>query len=286
MWAADFLAFARSMPPDARLRLAPTPSGYLHLGNALNFTLNWLAARVQPGPKLLLRIDDLDADRKRQAYVSDVFESLHWLGLDWDEGPMNPTDFEDNWSQHRRMDLYKQALQELRATGFLYACAKSRQDLAPFGGAYPLEFRNQKIDLDAPDVAWRVVTPPGFALPDFIVRRRDGLPAYQLASLVDDRHFGISHIIRGADLATSTAAQQWLAQQLGWTEFSNIHFLHHPLLTDEQGQKLSKSAGSASLQALRETAGQEQVFQQLGALFGEASIKSAGEMLALLRSVL
>ncbi len=245
---ADFLAFVRTTGPAARLRLAPTPSGFLHAGNALNFTLNWLAARLQPGAALLLRIDDLDADRKRPEYVADIFESLRWLGLDWDEGPVSPENFEANWSQTRRIGLYARALAELQATGLVYACAKSRQDLAPFGGHYPIDFRQQNLFLTSPNVAWRMATPPGFPLPDFIVRRRDGLPAYQLASLVDDLHFGITHVIRGADLQASTAAQQWLARQLGWTAFQEINFLHHPLLTDEQGVKLSKSAGAASLQ--------------------------------------
>lgn len=266
MMGAEFLAFARTVDPEARLRLAPTPSGYLHLGNAANFTLNWLATRLQPGAKLLLRIDDLDADRKRPEYVADIFESLHGLGLDWDEGPVSPADFEGNWSQNLRISLYHQALEDLRATGLLYACAKSRQDLAPFGGQYPLEFREQKLDLDTPSVAWRIATPPGFPLPDFVVRRRDGVPAYQIASIVDDLHFGITHIIRGADLATSTGAQQWLAEQLDWPDFLKIQFWHHPLLTDEQGVKLSKSAGATALHALQIADKREDVLQRVAAL--------------------
>ncbi|MEO6039289.1 MAG: glutamate--tRNA ligase family protein, partial [Saprospiraceae bacterium] len=214
----EFLAFARTLGPDSRLRLAPTPSGYLHRGNALNFTLNWLATRLQPGANLLLRIDDLDADRKRPEYVADIFESLHWLGVDWEEGPASVDDFEKNWSQNLRKSLYHKALADLRSTGLLYACAKSRQDMAPYGGHYPLEFRNQYLDLDAPHVAWRIATPAGFPLPDFIVRRRDGVPAYQVASMVDDLHFGVTHIIRGVDLATSTYAQRWLAEQLDWPD--------------------------------------------------------------------
>lgn len=282
-----FDVFLKNAGPHCRLRYAPTPSGYLHLGNALNFRLNWLVAR-QNGGKILLRIDDLDADRKRPEYVADVFESLRWLGLDWDEGPGlayrctpewhsgtqaqvtcgtprrcatldNPeyhsqvTDFEKNWSQHRRMPLYVKLLDELRATGLLYACHKSRRDLAPFGSSYPVEFREQNLSLDEPDVAWRIATPTGFPLPDFIVRRRDGLPAYQVASLADDLHFGITHIVRGADLEPSTAAQRWLAECLGKQDFLNVQFYHHPLLTNAQGEKLSKSAGSTSLRAMRES---------------------------------
>ncbi|MBL7796361.1 MAG: hypothetical protein JNJ90_07650 [Saprospiraceae bacterium] len=260
-----FRAFIRTVGPASRLRMAPTPSGFLHLGNAYNFILNWLAARHTPGARLLLRMDDLDAERKRPEYVQDVFDTLRWLGLDWDEGPRSAEDFEQNWSQHRRLPLYEITLDRLRMGGHLFACAKSRRDLAPFAGDYLPQFREQNLPLDAPDVAWRIKTPlprvPGLP-PDFVVRRRDGVPAYQIASLTDDLHFGVTHVIRGADLAESTAAQQFLAECLGRTEFSRIYFLHHPLLLNSDGSKLSKSAGAAALKTRREQ-GQspEEVFQ-------------------------
>ena len=299
-FGAEFLHFVRTVGPTSRLRLAPTPSGFLHAGNALNFTLNWLAARLQPGAKLLLRIDDLDANRKRPEYVADIFECLAWLGLDWDEGPQSPTDFDENWSQIKRLPLYIKALAEVQTANLVYACAKSRRDLAPFDGHYPPEFRHQNLPLDAPAVAWRAFTPPEFSLPDFIIRRKDGVPAYQLASLVDDLHFGISHVIRGADLWTSTQAQQWLAQQMGWGDFRKIQFLHHPLLTDERGEKLSKSAGATALRSLYDglpspsslaTAsekGPRLVFHQVSAWLGlpPAPIHTAGDLLAMLHSVL
>ncbi|HMX39723.1 MAG TPA: glutamate--tRNA ligase family protein [Saprospiraceae bacterium] len=268
--ASSFAEFLQQAGPGCRLRYAPTPSGYLHLGNAFNF---WLSAQVarRYGGCILLRIDDLDAERKRPEYLADILDSLEWLGLEWHEGPgcsphfrqqhwPDPAarhaaflqDFEENWSQHRRTDLYAQVLGQLRQTGLLYACRKSRRDLAPFGGKYPPEFREQGLSLDDADVAWRVATPPDFPLPDFIVRRRDGLPAYQVASLADDLHFGITHIVRGADLLDSTAAQRWLAERLGLSAFLDIAFFHHPLLTDECGEKLSKSAGATSLRAMRE----------------------------------
>ncbi len=267
-FALQFRDFARSAGPDCRLRLAPTPSGFLHAGNALNFILNWLTARLHGG-KILLRIDDLDADRKRPEYVRDVFDSLHWLGLDWDEGPASPEDFEDTWSQHRRLPAYFALLERLRATGLLFACRRSRRDLAPFGGGYPPEFRDQGLSLDDADVAWRIMTPPDFPLPDFVVRRREGIPAYQVASLADDLYFRITHIVRGADLEASTAAQRFLARTLGENAFSGIRFLHHPLFTDEQGNKLSKSAGAASMKAMREAgAGPEAIFGPVAGLLG------------------
>lgn len=293
-FAQQFFSFARSAGPGCRLRFAPTPSGHLHIGNALNFTLNWLVARLNGG-KILLRIDDLDAERKRPEYVADVFENLQWLGLDWDEGPgaslsgevaasrrlaASVEDFEKNWSQHRRLPLYFKVLEKLRDTDLLFACRKSRRDLAPFGGHYPLEFRHQNLSLDDPDAAWRIKTLPSFPLPDFVVRRRDGIPAYQIASLADDLHFGITHVVRGADLEASTQAQLYLAECLGETNFLKINFLHHPLVTDERGEKLSKSAGANSLKSMRERAtGAEKVYQRVGEILG---IEGATSALALL----
>ncbi len=281
---AEFAAFVRSAWPGGRLRIAPTPSGFLHLGNALNFTLNWLVARSAPAGRLLLRIDDLDADRKRPEYIQDVFDTLHWLGLDWDEGPVSPEDFEKNWSQYNRIELYRNFLDELRRRDLLFACGKSRRDLAPFGGAYPLEFRRQNLSLDDPDVAWRIATPEECPLPDFVVRRRDGIPAYQVASLADDLHFGITHVVRGEDLRASTAAQQFLATCLGRSDFLSVRVLHHPLLTNERGEKLSKSAGANSLRALRE-AGESPgfVFREVTRLLDLPEYESARELLGSLK---
>ena len=277
--------FIQAAEKGCMLRLAPTPSGFLHAGNALNFIFNWLVARSKNG-RLLLRIDDLDGDRKRSAYVQDVFESLHWLGLDWEEGPRNESDFEQNWSQHHRLSLYHAELQKLRETGLLFACRKSRSDLALYGFQYPETYREQGLSLDDPDVAWRIRTPKDFPMPDFIVRRRDGLPAYQIASMVDDVHFGVSDAIRGSDLEASTQAQRFLAQCTNNDKFLNINFLHHPLLLDAEGEKLSKSAGSASLQAMR-TAGlsPKTIFRQSADLLGipAGTIKTAQNLLNFFR---
>lgn len=248
---AAFRTFVETIDDQSRLRIAPTPSGYLHAGNLFNFLLNYLAARCR-GAKLLLRIDDLDADRKRTAYVEDIFEILSWLSIDWDEGPHAPVDFENTWSQHFRLNSYHAALEVLRSKNLLFACGKSRRDLAPYDGSYPEHFRNQRLDLEAPDVAWRIKTPPGFPMPDFVVRRRDGMPAYQVASVCDDLHFGVTHAVRGADLESSTQAQYFLAECIGATSFDSIRFFHHPLLLDKNGEKLSKSAGSEAVNVLIE----------------------------------
>ena len=291
-----FIRFAREAGPHCRLRFAPTPSGYLHIGNALNFCFNWLVARLNGG-KILLRIDDIDAERKRPEYVADVFESLEWLGLDYDEGPgisdgesrrlpitAGVDDFEKNWSQHHRLPQYFKLLDRLRVSGLLFPCGKSRRELAPFEGRYPPAFRRQNLDLDDPGVAWRITTPPGFPMPDFIVSRRDGLPAYQVASLCDDIQFQITHVIRGEDLMASTRAQQFLAESLGLSDFLHIRFLHHPLVTDATGVKLSKSAGADSLHAMREGgAGPKAVFRQAATLLELPACDSAAELLKRLR---
>ncbi len=253
-----------------RSRLAPTPSGFLHLGNAFSFALTWLLVRHHGGT-LLLRIDDIDNERRRPAYVDDVFQTLRWLQLDWDAGPKDPTDFEAHFSQLHALNRYAQLLAALRRAGALYACNCSRSQIlaTSVNGLYPGTCRHRNLPLDAPDVAWRVYVPantlisiPEYtgtfrqvrldaAMGDFVVRRRNGLPAYQVASLADDLHYGINLIVRGVDLLPSTAAQLFLAGQLLPNPFPKVVFYHHPLLKNEGGQKLSKSAGAASLLALR-----------------------------------
>jgi len=271
-FSQQFYDFARTVTHESRLRIAPTPSGFLHLGNALNFTLNWLAAKYCGGltpsgsaAKIYLRIDDLDNDRNRSEYLDDVFETLQWLKLDWDSNPGQLIVTQSPIHQSSNLHRYFTILEQLRERDLLFACRKSRRDLEPYNNGYPPEFRDQGLSLDAPDVAWRIKTPPDFPLPDFIVRRREGIPAYQVASFSDDLDYGITHIIRGADLKDSTAAQCFLAQALSKDIFLKINFLHHPLVLGESGEKLSKSAGSASLKAMRESGqGPEKVFQTLG----------------------
>jgi glutamyl-tRNA synthetase len=255
---------------SVRSRLAPTPSGFLHLGNAFSFALTWLLARYHEGT-LLLRIDDIDNERRRPAYVQDVFQTLRWLQLDWDVGPKDVMDFEARFSQLLALNRYAQLLDGLRQAGGVYACNCSRSQVvaSSMNGIYPGTCRHRNLALDTPEAAWRVHVPENTvisileynggsrhiqldtAMGDFVVRRRNGLPAYQIASLADDLHYGINLIVRGVDLLPSTAAQLFLAAQLPPNSFTKAVFYHHPLLKDEGGQKLSKSAGAASLLALR-----------------------------------
>lgn len=292
-FAAQYFAFVRSVKPESRLRLAPTPSGYLHQGNALNFILNWLAARVlvsgSPASsetatalsRIYLRVDDLDSDRKRPEYLEDIVDTLQWLQLDWDALPASGP---STLYQSDNIPRYFEVLEQLRARDLLFACRKSRRDLEPFGGQYPAEFRDQGLSLDDPDVAWRIKTPANFPLPDFVVRRRDGIPAYQIASYADDLHFGITHIVRGADLEDSTRAQQYLAEVLDDDKFLKINFLHHPLVLGANGEKLSKSAGADSLKAMREAGlGPQQIFETAGRWLGLEG-RSSHELLVALQN--
>lgn len=280
-FAREYRQFIAGIDANSRLRMAPTPSGYLHLGNGFNLILTWLAARgggEGPSPALLyLRIDDLDAERKRPEYVQDVFDTLQWLQLDYDREPV----FQ---SAAERQPLYHDLLNRLRQQNLLFACRKSRRDLEPWRGVYPEHFRDQGLDLDEPDVAWRVKTPAGFPMPDFVVRRRDGIPAYQIASLADDLEMGITHLIRGADLEASTLTQRYLAGCLGEHRFEVIRFLHHPLLLDAEGGKLSKSAGSTSLKHLRENDQMpQQVYEKLSQWLGVKAFSSR-ELLKIIQS--
>ncbi|WP_303312203.1 glutamate--tRNA ligase family protein [Hymenobacter sp. BT730] len=249
-------------PSPVVSRLAPTPSGYLHLGNAVNFVLTWLLVRRAHGT-LHLRIDDLDRARLRPAYLDNIFRTIEWLGLDYDQGPSGPEDFERSYSQQHRLAEYQQLLDKLRAVpGLLYACRCSRTDIlrASHNGLYPGTCRQQHVSFDIPETAWRahvpltlriaftdlwqgqIEVPLAQNLGDFVVRKKDGTAAYQIGSIADDVRLGTTLIVRGLDLLPSTAAQLWLAAQVPATAaFSTTRFVHHPLLPAANGQKLSKS---------------------------------------------
>jgi len=252
-----------------RTRIAPTPSGFLHLGNVLSFALTAALAR-QTGARILLRIDDMDRERAGREYVQDIFDTLHFMEIPWDEGPRNYHEFEKEFSQLHRLLLYEKALLQLREQGAVFACTCSRTQILSVSsdGIYPGTCRNKGIPLDTKDACWRLQTDnrglmvktieqktirdilPG-SLKDFIVRKKDGFPAYQLTSLIDDLLWQVDLIVRGEDLWSSTLAQQYLATVLNKPAFSNIHFFHHPLLTGKDGLKFSKSAGATSIQFLR-----------------------------------
>ena len=270
----------------SKTRIAPTPSGYLHLGNVLSMLITTAIARQQSIP-ILLRIDDLDQLRAKKKYVEDIFTTLRYLEIPWDEGPANAKDFQKNWSQRKRLPLYIEHLNGLQKNGMLFACDCSRKKVARTSRdlSYPGTCLNKKLDFKEIDQNWRIKLPMGQvtemkqlegnrisaklppALQHFVIKKKDGLPAYQLTSVIDDMHFGIDTIIRGKDLQSSTVAQLLLADKLGHPEFKDTRFLHHPLFMASQHQKLSKSAGSTSIYHMRQHGkSKEQIYQEIAKL--------------------
>lgn len=251
-------------------RIAPTPSGFLHLGNVYSFALTSAIAK-RTGADVLLRIDDMDQGRMQPEYVQDIFDTLQFLGIGWQQGPRDAADFRDNYSQLARLPLYHKYLQQLADSGLVFACTCSRsgiQNHSP-GGNYPGTCLHKKIPLDAPGANWRLHTdntamvtvkrwnenavtmPLPADMHYMIVRKKDGRPSYQLCSLADDVHFGCDLVVRGNDLLHSTLAQLYLARQLELKKFEEAAFFHHHLLLSAAKEKLSKSAGDTSVQHLR-----------------------------------
>lgn len=247
-------------------RLAPTPSGFLHVGNLLSFAATFALAERNKAA-ILLRIDDLDRERFRPAYLRDIFDTLHYMGIPWHQGPRDTEDFSASWSQSLRLPSYHALLEALRAGGHLFACTCSRSQLA--GATYAGTCRHKNIPLETPGVAWRLKTdrdatvamrtlkgtvsanlPP--QMYDFVVRKKNGDPAYQLASVADDLLFGVDLVVRGEDLLPSTVGQLYLASLLPPNAFADTVFWHHPLLEAPSGHKLSKSAGDTSIQHMRQ----------------------------------
>jgi glutamyl-tRNA synthetase len=260
-----------------RGRLAPSPTGYLHLGHGRTFWVAWQRAR-NAGGRLVFRNEDLDRQRCRPEFGAAMYDDLHWLGLDWDEGPDIGGPFAP-YAQSERRDFYLETWRRLRDGGFIYPCTCSRKDLeraleAPHDDndelPYPGTCRtrlDQAHDWESPGgVSWRFRVPDGEIVPfhdghhgpqsftagrdfsDFLVWRRDDIPAYQLAVVADDAAMKITEVVRGADLLKSTARQLLLFRALG---LASPGYFHCPLLRDEHNVRLAKRHDSVSLRALR-----------------------------------
>jgi glutamyl-tRNA synthetase len=255
-----------------RGRIAPSPTGYLHLGHARTFWTAQERARAHGG-KLVLRNEDLDVSRARPEFVRAFIEDLKWFGFTWDEGPDLGGPFAP-YNQSERTHLYRAALQTLRERGNVYPCTCSRKDLQSVANAphaaddeiiYPGTCRSRP-GVGAARVHWRFRVPDGESITfvdghfgpqsfiagkdfgDFVVWRNDDVPAYQLAVVVDDAAMQITEVVRGADLLVSTARQLLLYRALGLTPPS---FYHCPLVLDDRGERLAKRHDSLSLRALR-----------------------------------
>lgn len=249
-----------------KTRLAPTPSGFLHLGNVLSFAITAALAQ-KSGAKILLRIDDMDRARAEQRYIEDIFDTLNFLEIPWHEGPRNILEFNNSYSQMHRLPLYHTALKQLTNAGLVFACTCSRKQL----NENTCTCFEKNIPLTTNDANWRLRTDNirelsvknyngsvinavlSADMHNFIIRKKDGFPAYQLTSVIDDLFYGVDLVVRGLDLWPSTLAQQELATVLGENKFQHIAFYHHALLTDNAKQKLSKSAGATSIRYLRES---------------------------------
>jgi glutamyl/glutaminyl-tRNA synthetase len=274
-----------------RGRLAPSPTGLLHLGHARTF---WIAAQraAERGGVLIFRNEDLDSQRCRAEFVQAMFEDLRWLGIEWVEGPDRGGAF-GPYAQSERRGIYLEAWKTLRDRGFIYPCTCSRKDVAQAAGApndaddepvYPgtcrlavsgaAELRSGGTT-DAPvgtwaapgGVHWRFLVPDGEEISftdlhlgpqrmvagadfgDFIIWRRDDVPAYQLAVVVDDAAMRITEVVRGADLLKSTARQILLFRALG---FPVPDYYHCDLVRDAAGVRLAKRHDSLSIRKLRE----------------------------------
>jgi len=254
-----------------RSRLAPSPTGALHLGNARTFLLHWLVVRAAGGT-LLLRIDDLDGPRVRRGAADEALEDLRWLGLDWDEA-------EGVLVQSRRAAVYDEAASRLVAAGHAYPCVCTRAEVASAASAphgaegppYPGTCRGRWRSVDEAaaatgrPAALRFAVPQGpvrfdddFAgaqefLPaeetgDFVIRKSNGTAAYQLATVVDDAESGVDLVVRGADLLPSTARQILLQRALG---LPHPRWMHFPLVVGPDGRRLAKRHGDTTLRALR-----------------------------------
>ena len=273
-------------------RFAPTPSGKMHLGNVLCCLVAWLSARSQGG-KVLLRVEDLDPERSGADYERQIEEDLRWLGLDWDEGGLEAAG--GRYCQSGRSGVYEQYFDILSEKGLIYPCFCSRAELhaadAPHLSDgryfYPGTCRNLTPEEAAEKAkkrkpAWRVKVldetvrftdlhygPYAENLAaecgDFVVRRADGVFAYQLATAVDDGLMGVTEVVRGRDLIGSTARQLWLQRTLG---LPSPVYGHIPLLTDWDGRRLSKRDGDLDLARLREKWRPEEIIGMLAEAAG------------------
>jgi glutamyl-tRNA synthetase len=255
------------MSPILRGRLAPSPTGAQHVGNARSYLIAWLSARSQRG-EVLLRMEDIDSPRVKPGAAAQAVEDLRWLGLDWDGAPT---------VQSERLAIYQQALATLQRQELVYPCTCSRTDVeraasAPHleneGPAYPGTCAHRRaadaVALDVP-FAWRLRVPDepvaftdAFRGPttlnprelggDFVVWKSAGTPAYQLAVVVDDALSGVTEVIRGDDLIPSTPRQLLLYRALGYTA---PPFAHVPLVVGPDGRRLAKRHGDTRLASLR-----------------------------------
>ncbi|MDQ7054444.1 MAG: glutamate--tRNA ligase, partial [candidate division KSB1 bacterium] len=253
-----------------KVRFAPSPTGYLHIGGARTAIFNWLFARQQSG-QFLLRIEDTDRERSGQEMIGAIFQGLRWLGLDWDGEPV---------LQSQRLDIYRDYANRLVREGRAFRCfcppekiMRQREqaiqqkitfrydgtcrNLSPdevqqrldAGEAFTIRFRLPEGPVQFQDLLHGAITVEHEVLDDFIVLRSDGTPTYHLAVVVDDYEMGITHVIRGDDHLSNTPKQVLLYEAFGW---QMPQFLHVPLIHGPDRRRLSKRHGATSVQEYRD----------------------------------
>lgn len=242
-------------------RFAPSPTGRMHLGNVMCALLSWLDAKAGGG-MWRLRIEDIDSQRCKREYALQIMDDLTWLGLEWDG--------EVVW-QSQRGDIYEHYLRMLEEKGLTYFCGCSRADLlsssAPHEADGRVVYAGTCRNKGLKEGAVRVRVPEGLQrhCGDFIVRRKDGAWAYQLAVVVDDGLMGVTDVVRGRDLLSSVPQQRFLFDLFGM----ECPFFHHiPLLCNAEGQRLCKRDRGLDMAVLRESFSAEEIIGRLGYLCG------------------
>lgn len=257
-----------------RLRFAPSPSGYLHIGGARTALFNWLWAR-RTGGKFILRIEDTDQDRSSMDSVRAIIESLEWLGIDWDEGPRVEGEY-GPYFQSERKAYYREVVEQLIAAKKAYRCYCTKEELDAARDAlkakdpkaqfvYPGTCRHLPDDPSRPHVVrfaspsvgstdfddrvFGLISTPNRELQDFVLVRRDGFPLYNLAAVADDHAMNITLVARGRDHIGNTPQQILLYQALNWPV---PEFAHLPMMLSPKGEKLSKRHAAVGVQDYRD----------------------------------
>jgi nondiscriminating glutamyl-tRNA synthetase len=265
------------MPPEYRVRFAPSPTGELHVGNARTALFNWMFVRHHGG-SFVLRIEDTDESRSALSYQVNLFNDLKWLGLDWDEGPKKNGSC-GPYNQSERLDIYKAHLQKLIDADMVYPCycteeeleeerqnlilskrmprymgkcrnltAEQRKQRESEGRKPSIRFKVESQAIEFEDLIRGAMKFEGDAMGDFIIVRSNGMPAYNFAVVIDDHLMNISHVIRGEDHLSNTALQIMLYKAF---EFKTPVFAHHSLILGKDRAKLSKRHGAVSVGEFR-----------------------------------
>jgi len=229
LWLISF-----SMNPEIRVRFAPSPTGYLHIGGARTALFNWLFARHHGG-KLVLRIEDTDIKRNTEEAAAAIYEGLEWLGLNWDEGPHIGGDF-GPYFQSQRTEIYERYLKQLQDAGHIFEDAGALRFRSPREHVVVNDLVCGKIDFD--------LTNPG-THPDMTIRRPDGSWIFHFVNVIDDIEMKISHVIRGEDHLSNTPKHIELYRALG---AAPPHFAHIPLILNRDGSKMSKRDAGARVE--------------------------------------